>query len=550
MFTYPLHQTPAKRQQGVHALLDPEATSDSTTAWDDAFIQQSYLPGRPHTPAYNLVSNDLFNASHYDNLHIQLSGDVQEQRCLPISMKCASNCDEGVQLDECKALTSGGSFFPVTALQQSESGIGNMTWSTAATRGSYTKTSLCPSTRLSVSRNLDFEHTPESSFLVSSSYYDAPPLFLDFNEHSSDINHTTLPSHYVLPSQTVANPRQLDANQSMCNAWINEISTDGISTTQTQLEHTLESSFLVSSSYYDAPPLFLDFNEHSSDINHTTLPSHYVLPSQTVANPRQLDANQSMCNAWINEVSTDGDLMTKAQFASPDSSAIYVFQSKTDPLLSAPELQKTQPHSPTRTKTMLHCPRRQSKCGTPKPFDGRIVNGSSINSSIDEKGVKLVLSGAAPTVPKKYLCQHCNMAFGRSEHKKRHMMSHLGARSYPCPTDNCRAVNRNDNAYDHAYTHVKAWFRSREGALERSKTWVEPLCIERCKSRNSAMHPAAIRDRILKLNKDDPKRCQRFYKHFDRKASNDFEIHVDFEDEKCKLIRCYRKRGGKCPRCR
>lgn len=280
--------------------------------------------------------------------------------------------------------------------------------------------------------------------------------------------------------------------------------------------------------------------------------SQCIVPSHTLANPSQ-DLSQYISLDW-HEYPTDNGYTTppshpSARFFSP-ASPMHDVQFKLDPYPSeSPEPGFTLLRTAPKTKSARRAKKERKHQARQTVHKGCTSNGVVIECFIDEKAGKH-FSGASSTAPKKYECKFygCDKMFARSEHQKRHMKSHDDSRPYHCYIEGCKSVNRNDNASDHAFTHLKSWISS-EGAAQRIKLTGRPG--KKNKGRNSAVHPKTLRRAILERHvREQPDKAQKVFDIFNRKAGADFGIHFDFSRELCEMRPCDTRMGaGACRTC-
>jgi hypothetical protein len=95
------------------------------------------------------------------------------------------------------------------------------------------------------------------------------------------------------------------------------------------------------------------------------------------------------------------------------------------------------------------------------------INGTGIDLHLEGDGIGFegdrVVYTNHPHKKKSYVCghvgadgRHCNTAFARSEHLKRHSSSHSTDRKFPCVLPGCsKKIGRSDNACDHFRTHLQ-----------------------------------------------------------------------------------------------
>ena len=83
---------------------------------------------------------------------------------------------------------------------------------------------------------------------------------------------------------------------------------------------------------------------------------------------------------------------------------------------------------------------------------------------VDPNTGRIIPSSVGPRNSKPHKCHAmkadgktaCGASFDRSEHLKRHAVSHTDERPYPCPLPDCKKrIGRPDNAGDHFKTHLK-----------------------------------------------------------------------------------------------
>lgn len=278
-----------------------------------------------------------------------------------------------------------------------------------------------------------------------------------------------------------------------------------------------------------------------------------IYPLQTLANPFQ-DPSQYISSDWNNDSTADyeytAQLVTPHMLSpmSPDMHEVHHF--KSDPYASeSPKIKPSVFHSPPRAnaassrRMKKEYKRARSLQKTLRCTDA----GDVLEYSVEENAIPVVEGIPVSRVNRKFKCDHsgCKKFFARSEHQKRHLKTHDPTRSFPCLIEGCPAggsgngrVNRNDNANDHTYTHLKAWIASPEGSEERSRARNEPIYGKKNKSRNTAQSPQDLRRLILDRDMNDPERLRKTFNTLNRKASDDFGIHIDWTIPDCTMTRC------------
>jgi len=114
------------------------------------------------------------------------------------------------------------------------------------------------------------------------------------------------------------------------------------------------------------------------------------------------------------------------------------------------------------------------------------INGTGIDLHLEGDGIGFegdrVVYTNHPHKKKSYVCahvsedgRHCNTAFARSEHLKRHLSKHSPDRKFPCVLPKCtKKIGRSDNACDHFRTHLQLPGRNKRNKHFHWKT-VESL---------------------------------------------------------------------------
>ena len=326
-------------------------------------------------------------------------------------------------------------------------------------------------------------------------------------------------------------------------------------------------SSLFSSSYLDVATASTSFDDNPPvpGSHQALIDSHNqcIVPLHTLSNPMQ-DMSLYVSHDWNNDSLTETDCSTNynysspAQLLSPISTTSDEVHFKMDPYLSeSPEIKPLVSQSFTKVKA----PGRRAKKDTKRrnahrTFKRRTDSGSVIEYSVNEPALKVLRGSVGSTSTKYYDCTYtdCTRRFARSEHQKRHIKTHCTDRNFRCYVEGCKAgkdksgsFNRNDNANDHAYTHLKAWLGSGEGSIKVAELWGVPP--RRSKARNIPMGPRELRKRIRARHEYDPEKAQKCFDTFNRKASDDFGIHFEFRKADCRMDRCLRNRGGECRIC-
>lgn len=308
----------------------------------------------------------------------------------------------------------------------------------------------------------------------------------------------------------------------------------------------MTSSPFTSPSQYGTSSMFSSFSGdmHSPCSEFGLPPPRFstILPLQMLKDPTQ-DPSQYMPNDWS---TASADIDYSQRFG----------HSPTSPVLHNPplEVKPSASGSSVKTRSTLRRSRKETKRGG-ITYNGRTDNGTIENCvvSMDEKALQNKC-GLIVEVHK-YRCTfaNCDKAFARSEHQKRHMRTHNEKREYKCLIGTCKAgkgetgaVNRNDNANDHAYTHLKAWLSS-EGAEQRAQLWGQS--DRRNRARNSPVRPSEMRRLILERTRFEPEKYSKCFNTLNRKAGADFGIHINFYNELCEMTRCQRRSGRTCQVC-
>lgn len=305
----------------------------------------------------------------------------------------------------------------------------------------------------------------------------------------------------------------------------------------------------LSSSYYSAPSTMSSLGEPCTQAQGTgTHPvghAHCIVPMQTLSNPLQ-DMSQYMSNDW--------------QVVPPVSPTGLDVTFKQEPYFSAsPEIKPVPLHSVVAKKKAGRRPKKQTRRRrTVQTVDAYTEDGRLVETSFEDSAAYDAFMSGERGDPnaKRFPCSigGCNAKFRRSEHQKRHTISHNEIRNFPCLVEGCEAgkakngsVNRNDNACDHAYTHIKAWLGAKNIACE---IWGVPA-EKKSKARNPPVAPPKMRRIMLSRYADQPEKAQKAFNTFNKKASAEFDIHIDFRTESCPISRCYSKRSGRtCRVCR
>lgn len=285
-----------------------------------------------------------------------------------------------------------------------------------------------------------------------------------------------------------------------------------------------------------------------------------VGPLQTLANPMQ-DCSQFMPQEWHQEGSSpivdqeynDYGYGSPAQLPSPVSPG-SLQAIKTEPYLGSaspfPLASSSKPRrrssqaSGTKNKTAFK--RKPSKSSETHIHHGVTEEGNVVKVLVGKEAVgsyKCEFPGCGGSAGK---------IFKRSEHYKRHVLTHTGDKPFPCLlVETCdRRFGRHDNANQHHWTHVNRWLHS-----ERAKVSVADarLCsvaeLGKDRGRNKAVGPNAARETIYAhCGEKDSEESAKLLDYLQRSAGKGHGVHFDWEaeDVEARLLECY---GDQCTLC-